>query len=109
MKTPRHRNGKPRIRPADAPTPPTAAATPAAPATPDVAEAVAAPERVAAPSEVAVPQPRVPSADVIRARAYELYVARGRSPGYELEDWLTAERALHADDGPGSAEASPAP
>ena len=103
MKTPRNRNGKPRIRPADATTPPTAAAAPAAP------DVVAVPERAAAPSEVAVPQPRVPSADVIRARAYELYVARGRSPGYELEDWLTAERALHADDGPDSAEASPAP
>ena len=94
MKTPRNRNGKPRIRPADATTPPTAAA---------------APEQVPTPTDVAVPQARVPSADVIRARAYELYVARGRSPGNELEDWLTAERALHADDGPGSAEASPAP
>ena len=27
----------------------------------------------------------------IRLRAYELYVARGREDGHELEDWLRAE------------------
>lgn len=27
----------------------------------------------------------------IRRRAYELYEARGREPGHELEDWLQAE------------------
>jgi Protein of unknown function (DUF2934) len=27
----------------------------------------------------------------IRLRAYELYEARGREDGYELEDWLRAE------------------
>ena len=61
----------------------------------------------------AVPLTGAPSADVIRARAYELYVARGRSPGSELDDWLTAERALQpgldADDGRGPSEASAAP
>jgi hypothetical protein len=30
----------------------------------------------------------------IRKRAYELYVARGREPGREIEDWLRAEREL---------------
>jgi hypothetical protein len=30
----------------------------------------------------------------IRNRAYELYLQRGRQPGYELEDWLQAEREL---------------
>ena len=28
----------------------------------------------------------------IRSRAFELYLARGAQPGYELEDWLQAER-----------------
>jgi hypothetical protein len=27
----------------------------------------------------------------IRLRAYELYVARGREDGHELDDWLRAE------------------
>lgn len=30
----------------------------------------------------------------IRARAYEIYLRRGAQPGYELEDWLQAEREL---------------
>jgi hypothetical protein len=30
----------------------------------------------------------------IRTRAYEIYLERGRQPGYELEDWLQAEREL---------------
>ena len=28
----------------------------------------------------------------IRIRAYEIYLQRGGQPGYELEDWLQAER-----------------
>ena len=28
----------------------------------------------------------------IRNRAYEIYLQRGAEPGYELEDWLQAER-----------------
>lgn len=39
------------------------------------------------------------SADVqaeIRQRAYELYERRGRTPGFEEEDWLTAEREVLA-------------
>ena len=31
---------------------------------------------------------------IIRARAYELYVARGMSDGYQLEDWLQAEEEI---------------
>jgi NADPH:quinone reductase-like Zn-dependent oxidoreductase len=34
--------------------------------------------------------------DEVRARAYELYLARGAEPGRELEDWLQAERELAA-------------
>ena len=30
----------------------------------------------------------------IRHRAYEIYLKRGGQPGYELEDWLQAEREL---------------
>ena len=30
----------------------------------------------------------------IRNRAYEIYLLRGGQPGYELEDWLQAEREL---------------
>ena len=30
----------------------------------------------------------------IRNRAYEIYMQRGAQSGYELEDWLQAEREL---------------
>jgi len=30
----------------------------------------------------------------IRARAYELYLERGREDGHDEEDWLTAEREV---------------
>ena len=30
----------------------------------------------------------------IRERAYELYVARGRADGHDLEDWLRAEEEI---------------
>lgn len=30
----------------------------------------------------------------IRKRAYELFEARGCQPGYELDDWLQAEREV---------------
>jgi hypothetical protein len=30
----------------------------------------------------------------IRDRAYEIYVQRGGQPGYEVDDWLQAEREL---------------
>jgi hypothetical protein len=39
----------------------------------------------------------VPRENEIRARAYELYLARGAEPGRELEDWLQAERDLAAE------------
>jgi hypothetical protein len=31
----------------------------------------------------------------IRNRAYEIYLERGAQPGYEVEDWLQAERELN--------------
>ena len=30
----------------------------------------------------------------IRNRAYEIYLQRGAQPGYEVEDWLQAEREI---------------
>ncbi len=30
----------------------------------------------------------------IRNRAYEIYLQRGAQPGYEVKDWLQAEREL---------------
>lgn len=33
-------------------------------------------------------------AELIRNKAYELYVQRGRTPGKELEDWLSAEKQV---------------
>jgi Protein of unknown function (DUF2934) len=45
----------------------------------------------------AAPTP-MPDGDALRRqvaeRAYSLYVARGRAPGHELEDWLEAERLV---------------
>ena len=35
------------------------------------------------------PEPMLEQA--IRERAYELYVARGKTPGHALDDWLQAE------------------
>ena len=45
----------------------------------------------------AVGQSKVPaetesSREAITRRAYELYVARGRTDGHDLNDWLQAER-----------------
>lgn len=34
------------------------------------------------------------TADDIRRRAYELFTARGGTHGYDIEDWLKAEREL---------------
>ncbi len=35
-----------------------------------------------------------PTQAQIAARAYELYVQRGRQDGYEMDDWLQAEYEL---------------
>jgi Protein of unknown function (DUF2934) len=39
---------------------------------------------------------RVDSYQEISARAYELYVSRGREEGHDLEDWLQAEMEIAA-------------
>jgi len=38
--------------------------------------------------------PYEPAVEEIRARAYEVYVERGRIDGFQLEDWLQAEEEL---------------
>ena len=38
--------------------------------------------------------PHEPAIEEIRARAYEVYVQRGRIDGLDLEDWLRAEQEL---------------
>jgi len=40
--------------------------------------------------------PYEPAIEEIRARAYEVYVQRGRVDGFDLEDWLRAEEELKA-------------
>lgn len=37
---------------------------------------------------------KLPTAEQIERRAYELYLERGREDGHDLEDWLAAEREL---------------
>jgi hypothetical protein len=40
-----------------------------------------------------VPAPTMTHADIAR-RAYDLFLARGCKHGYDVEDWLRAEREL---------------
>lgn len=37
-----------------------------------------------------------PTREEIATRAYEIYTARGGTHGYDIEDWLQAERELRA-------------
>ena len=46
------------------------------------------------PSKVAMMPDPMPSQDMIRSRAYELYENRGREPGRDEEDWLRAEQEI---------------
>ena len=39
-------------------------------------------------------QPTPPSAEDVARRAYEIFEARGAQPGWDLDDWLQAEREL---------------
>jgi hypothetical protein len=40
------------------------------------------------------PQRRDPITEAIANRAYELFLARGREHGHDLDDWLQAEQEL---------------
>jgi hypothetical protein len=46
--------------------------------------------------------------EVIRIRAYELYVSRGGADGDDLSDWLEAERSVRADREPRSGRSNDA-
>ena len=37
-----------------------------------------------------------PERDQVERRAFELYCARGRRHGHDMDDWLSAERELKA-------------
>ncbi|HET6279637.1 MAG TPA: DUF2934 domain-containing protein [Polyangia bacterium] len=43
-----------------------------------------------------------PTQEEIAKRAYELYLQRGSTPGYELDDWLAAKAELTAAGSPQS-------
>ena len=45
---------------------------------------------------IAEHHPVITKDDVAR-RAYELFLARGRAEGHDVEDWLEAERQLEAE------------
>lgn len=51
-------------------------------------------KRATQTSIASVPGQTVPTDEQIRARAYEIYLARGRVTGDEHADWLQAEREL---------------
>ncbi len=51
---------------------------------------------VAASVRAATSRPGGPARDEIARRAYELFMARGGNHGYDIEDWLKAERELRA-------------
>ncbi len=48
----------------------------------------------AAPATAVEKSKPTPTRDEIARRAYEIYVARGKSGGRETEDWYQAEREL---------------
>jgi hypothetical protein len=49
---------------------------------------------VAMPVAAATPQSTVPRPDDVARRAFELYCERGGQDGYDIQDWLQAEREL---------------
>jgi hypothetical protein len=54
---------------------------------------------VATAADRAPTKPRRPAAvtaDHIAHRAYDLYLARGGEHGYDVDDWLQAERELNS-------------
>ncbi|HEX7140057.1 MAG TPA: DUF2934 domain-containing protein [Vicinamibacterales bacterium] len=46
------------------------------------------------PTPASTAQSTNPSSTAIAARAFELYCKRGCQDGYDVEDWLQAEREL---------------
>lgn len=58
------------------------------------------PETAAAPDKPPIPPSQSPTVNGggVARRAYDLYLARGREPGHDVEDWLQAERELQGAD-----------
>jgi hypothetical protein len=55
----------------------------------------AAPPAVTPPSDASASNGNgVPSVELIRVRAYEVFLARAGAPGDEVSDWLIAEREI---------------
>jgi DUF2934 family protein len=48
-------------------------------------------------SSIAAEDRRAITKDDVAQRAYELFLARGRVDGHDVEDWLEAERQVEAD------------
>ena len=62
-----------------------------------MAQETAAKMGKAVPQEPARESPRrEATGEEIHQRAYEIYLARGAAPGFELDDWLQAERELRS-------------
>ena len=53
-------------------------------------------EAPAPKSKKVATQKSKPTQDQIAARAYEIYLERGSTPGDPMQDWLRAERELAA-------------
>jgi hypothetical protein len=53
-------------------------------------------EAPALKSKMAAATKSKPTQDDIAARAYEIYLERGSTPGDPMQDWLRAERELAA-------------
>ena len=53
-------------------------------------------EAPAPKSKKAATQKAKPTQDQIAARAYEIYLERGCTPGDPMQDWLQAEQELNA-------------
>jgi Protein of unknown function (DUF2934) len=53
-------------------------------------------EAPAPKSKKVAAQKSKPTQDQIAARAYEIYLERGATPGDPMQDWLRAERELAA-------------
>jgi hypothetical protein len=49
------------------------------------------------PTTVTVKSPRTINEAMIRERAYQIYLKRGRGPGNPVSDWAQAERELRAE------------
>jgi hypothetical protein len=55
-------------------------------------------ERSARPTVPEIVTQRLVSDDAVRARAYELFEARGAEHGHDVDDWLQAKQELQYSD-----------